>query len=160
MQEITTIPQGLVAEDYDRIQEAVMETARGRWFLMEFARRQRAAETQKLLEAISRLENLLAGAAQSQPLGRFPLEWTDSGDEKLIDRMDRASFRNMRWSGTSAPTRNPGSRPCQGWIISRPKRNSPCSPERGAGPEGADPRARLTLSRNWRALFSQVKIWA
>ena len=28
-------------EDYDRIESAVLETARGRWFLREFSRRQR-----------------------------------------------------------------------------------------------------------------------
>jgi hypothetical protein len=41
-----------------------METARGRWFLMEFARRQRSAETATLLEAIARLENRVANLAQ------------------------------------------------------------------------------------------------
>ncbi|QLP97603.1 MAG: hypothetical protein HZY79_09655 [Rhodoblastus sp.] len=40
-------PAGLTPDDYDRIEEAVMETARGRWFLAEFARRVRAGDTQK-----------------------------------------------------------------------------------------------------------------
>ncbi len=60
---LTTPPAGLVLEDYERIEAAVMETARGRWFLMEFARRQHAAETAQLLEAIARLEHSLADAA-------------------------------------------------------------------------------------------------
>lgn len=44
--------------DFDAIEGAVMETARGRWFLTEFARRNRHANTQALLEAISRLETV------------------------------------------------------------------------------------------------------
>ena len=55
-------PAGLTPDDYDRIQDAVMETARGRWFLAEFARRVRAGDTQKILEAIHRLERASAPA--------------------------------------------------------------------------------------------------
>ena len=38
--------------DYEAIEGAVMETHRGRWFLKEYARRNRAADTQMLLQAI------------------------------------------------------------------------------------------------------------
>jgi len=41
---------------FEEIEEAVMESERGRWFLEEYARRQRAQETQALLSALSRLE--------------------------------------------------------------------------------------------------------
>ena len=58
-----TPPAGLTPDDYDRIEEAVMETARGRWFLAEFARRVRAGDTQKILQAIERLERA-SGPAQ------------------------------------------------------------------------------------------------
>jgi hypothetical protein len=47
--------------DYESIESAVMETGRGRWFLAEFARRNRTADTNMLLEAISRLENSVGG---------------------------------------------------------------------------------------------------
>ena len=53
---IPALPSGLRPEDYETIEAAVMETARGRWFLLEYARRQRAAETAQLLAAIERLE--------------------------------------------------------------------------------------------------------
>jgi hypothetical protein len=49
-------PAGLNAADYDAIEAAVMETARGRWFLIEYDRRRRTAETAQLLEAVTRLE--------------------------------------------------------------------------------------------------------
>jgi hypothetical protein len=49
-------PAGLTDADYDMIEAAVMETARGRWFLIEYDRRRRAAETAQLLDAVTRLE--------------------------------------------------------------------------------------------------------
>jgi chemotaxis protein CheZ len=45
--------------DYEAIEAAVMETARGRWFLAEYGRRHRNADTQMLLEAMSRLEDVV-----------------------------------------------------------------------------------------------------
>ncbi|KMO29733.1 hypothetical protein VQ02_29220 [Methylobacterium variabile] len=44
-------------EEYDVIEGAMLETARGRWFLGEYARRNRNADTDVLLQAIGRLEN-------------------------------------------------------------------------------------------------------
>ena len=45
-QDKPTSPLG--EEDYEAIESAVMETARGRWFLSEFARRNRTADTAML----------------------------------------------------------------------------------------------------------------
>jgi hypothetical protein len=42
--------------DYEAIEAAVMETARGRWFLQEYARRNRNADTKAVLKAIDRLK--------------------------------------------------------------------------------------------------------
>lgn len=42
--------------DYEAIEAAVLNTARGRWFLTEYARRNRAADTCTLLDAIRKLE--------------------------------------------------------------------------------------------------------
>lgn len=50
----------LSPEDFDAIREAVMETARGRWFLDQFATRLRTAETAALLDGMSRLEKSVA----------------------------------------------------------------------------------------------------
>lgn len=49
-------PDGITEADYEAIHAAVVETARGRWFLAEFARRAREAEGERVLEAIARLE--------------------------------------------------------------------------------------------------------
>ncbi len=45
--------------DYDAIENAVMETARGRWFLSEYKKRNSGANTSTLLSAISRLEKVV-----------------------------------------------------------------------------------------------------
>jgi hypothetical protein len=52
-------------EDYEAISEAFMETARGRWFLGEYAKRNRNADTHMVLDAVARIEQSLA--AQKQP---------------------------------------------------------------------------------------------
>jgi hypothetical protein len=44
--------------DYEAIHTAVMETERGRWFLIEYARRNRNADTALILAAIDRIEAL------------------------------------------------------------------------------------------------------
>ncbi len=46
--------------NFETLEAAVMETARGRWFLNEHARRQRVSETERLLVALQRLERALA----------------------------------------------------------------------------------------------------
>jgi len=43
--------------DFAAIEAAVMETSRGRWFLREFARRNRHANTDAVLAAIARLQD-------------------------------------------------------------------------------------------------------
>jgi hypothetical protein len=65
-------PPGLTEDDFEAIEDAVMETARGRWFLREFARRARSAETAHLLEAITRIERIVSG--QSALPGGFDIE--------------------------------------------------------------------------------------
>ena len=52
-------------EDYDAISEAFMETSRGRWFLGEYAKRNRNADTRMVLDAVARIEGNLA--AQRPP---------------------------------------------------------------------------------------------
>src|SRR3954451_19479211 len=52
-------------EDYDAISEAFMETARGRWFLGEYAKRNRNADTRRVLDAVARIEESLATQGQA-----------------------------------------------------------------------------------------------
>lgn len=63
----------LAESDYEAIEQAVMETTRGRWFLKEYAARNRNADTGVLLDAISRLEKAVTG-------------------EKAIEQVERVRF--------------------------------------------------------------------
>jgi chemotaxis regulatin CheY-phosphate phosphatase CheZ len=53
----------LSQRDFEAIEAAVMETDRGRWFLSEYARRNRNADTTLLLDAIAKLERSIPKAA-------------------------------------------------------------------------------------------------
>ena len=55
---------GYTQKDFETIEAAVLESPRGRWFLDEFTRRNRAADTVMLLEAIRKLER---GVAENSP---------------------------------------------------------------------------------------------
>jgi hypothetical protein len=61
------LPQGMTDVDYEAIEAAVTETVRGRWFLKEFAARNRGAEVKLLLDAMSRLETLVASRQVALP---------------------------------------------------------------------------------------------
>src|SRR6516165_9632624 len=57
---LTSISSTLPAQgDYDAICSALMRSERGRWFLQEYARRNRSADTQILLGAIERIESVI-----------------------------------------------------------------------------------------------------
>jgi hypothetical protein len=53
--------------DYDAISEAFMETSRGRWFLSEYAKRNRNADTRMVLDAVARIEQNLAAQKDAAP---------------------------------------------------------------------------------------------
>jgi hypothetical protein len=54
-------------EDYDAISAAFMETSRGRWFLGEYAKRNRNADTRMVLDAVARIEDSIAAQRQPPP---------------------------------------------------------------------------------------------
>jgi hypothetical protein len=53
--------------DYDAISEAFMETSRGRWFLSEYAKRNRNADTRMVLDAVARIEANIAAQKDAAP---------------------------------------------------------------------------------------------
>ncbi|MCC0016832.1 MAG: chemotaxis protein [Rhodobiaceae bacterium] len=57
------LPAPISEDEYSAIEAAVMETARGRWFLAEYTRRNRNSDTKLVLDAVTRLESSL----KSQP---------------------------------------------------------------------------------------------
>lgn len=52
--------------DFEAIREAFLETARGRWFLDEYTKRNRNADTAMVLEAVARIERTLAAQKEEQ----------------------------------------------------------------------------------------------
>lgn len=54
-----SVPAPLREADYQVIEAAVMETEKGRWFLSEYARRNRNADTDRVLAAVNGLERVL-----------------------------------------------------------------------------------------------------
>ena len=71
-------PTPLRQEDYLAIEAAVMETARGRWFLAEYARRNRNADTDTLLTAIDKLEKtVVRERAPSSLMHQVRMDLTD-----------------------------------------------------------------------------------
>ena len=64
-------PEGLSPEDFDRVEAAVMETERGRWFLAEYARRIRAEDASRILTGIDRLETRMTEAQAAEARARL-----------------------------------------------------------------------------------------
>src|SRR4030081_2262762 len=58
-------------EDYAAISEAFMEPSRGRWFLTEYAKRNRNADTRMVLDAVARIEQNLAAQKDAVPEHRL-----------------------------------------------------------------------------------------
>lgn len=77
-------PSPTTFSDYDAIERAVAETERGRWFLSEFSRRVRMAETRTLLDAIARLEGVLTEGHEAPDVAPIRSGLSDMAD--LISR--------------------------------------------------------------------------
>lgn len=75
------------ANAFEQIEAAVMETERGRWFLNEYARRNRHAETESILDAIDKLSRNM----NTRPL----LIGTDQLHRDILD-MARAILRTEK----------------------------------------------------------------
>jgi hypothetical protein len=57
--------EGYRNESFESLEAAVLETQRGRWFLEEYAKRQRSAETLAILDILRKLENTIADSGVS-----------------------------------------------------------------------------------------------
>jgi hypothetical protein len=96
-------------EDYEAIREAFMETARGRWFLDEYAKRNRNSDTSMVLDAVARIEQTLAAQKQPPPplvVDRLPAALVSirSAVEKAQDA-GVAAFTGLRLEENLAPIR-------------------------------------------------------
>jgi hypothetical protein len=76
-------------EDYDAISHAFMETSRGRWFLGEYAKRNRNADTRMVLDAVARIEETIA--AQKQPAAQDRLTEALATIRRAVDEAQAAA---------------------------------------------------------------------
>ncbi|MER2604280.1 MAG: chemotaxis protein [Siculibacillus sp.] len=70
----------LAIEDYDAIEAAVMETQRGRWFLAEYARRNRNSDTDQVLTALERIERTIRRERAAPDIDRIRLDLADMAE--------------------------------------------------------------------------------
>ena len=128
-----------------------METARGRWFLDEYARRNRNADTRMVLDAVARIEETLAAQKQPPPpvvVDRLPAALisirsavekaagrgvhrvrSDCGSRKTSHRFARAPASSRRSPGAGAR-----SAPTAGSATSSIRRSSPSRPLAASSP--------------------------
>ena len=92
-------PAPFTDADYEMIATAVLETARGRWFMSEHARRNRQADTRLVLDAIEKLERMIAQ--------RHEVPETDRMRVDLVEMMN-AITRTKNEIAAIRPTRDAG----------------------------------------------------
>jgi hypothetical protein len=93
-------PAPAAQTDYDAICAALMHTERGRWFLDEYAKRNRSADTKLLLTAIERIEAVVGAERKKQAQQGFRTDLLEMA--QAITRT-RAEVAEIRTEGASAP---------------------------------------------------------
>jgi hypothetical protein len=87
-------PQPPAAEgEYDAICATMMQSARGRWFLDEYARRNRSADTAVVLSAIERIESVIRSELGRQPYQSFRGELLEMAKAITLTRAEVAAIR-------------------------------------------------------------------
>lgn len=80
-------------EDYAAIHAAFMETSRGRWFLGEYAKRNRNADTRLVLDAVARIEESLA--AQKEAAAEADLAEALAAIRKAVTEAQAAAIAGL-----------------------------------------------------------------
>lgn len=88
-----TSPPLLSQADYEEIEAAVMETARGRWFLAEYARRNRHADTTMLIAALDRIEAVVRGERSVQSIDHVRFDLVDMAKAIARTKAEIASIK-------------------------------------------------------------------
>jgi hypothetical protein len=76
--------------EYDAVYAAVTATERGRWFLAEYANRNRRVDTEFIVAAVARIEAAVGGAAEPPPAAGFSPHLT--GIVAAVERIQDVSF--------------------------------------------------------------------
>jgi hypothetical protein len=100
---ISTMPPALPPDaDYDALCEALMASARGRWFLEEYAKRNRNADTGLVLDAIARVEAVVRSEQAHQASQGVRIELLEMARTIAQTRADVAEAKPERTGSPSA----------------------------------------------------------
>jgi hypothetical protein len=83
----------LAIEDYEAIEAAVMETTRGRWFLAEYARRNRNADTDQILTTLDRIERTMRRDRAAPDIDRIRLDLADMAESISRTKQEIAQMK-------------------------------------------------------------------
>ena len=78
--------------DFVTIESAVMETIRGRWFLKEYARRHRHADTEQVLAAIDKLARRMAQPSADADMDRIRMDLKEMAEAISTTRHEIAAI--------------------------------------------------------------------
>jgi hypothetical protein len=90
---VSVLQQETAAGDFERIEAAVRETERGRWFLDEYASRIRSADAAQILDAIDALEGRAAAREAVVDENLRHLQRLVSLLTRLVDHTSRQNDR-------------------------------------------------------------------
>jgi hypothetical protein len=100
---ISTMPPALPPDaDYDALCEALMASARGRWFLEEYAKRNRNADTGLVLDAVARVEAVVRSEQAHQASQGVRIELLEMARTIAQTRADVAEAKPERTGSPSA----------------------------------------------------------
>ncbi|MCB1477376.1 MAG: protein phosphatase CheZ [Tepidamorphaceae bacterium] len=88
------LPAPISEDEYAAIEAAVMETARGRWFLAEYTRRNRNSDTKLVLDAVSRLEGALKKTDSNSAVADVRLDLMDMAEAISRTRREIRSLQS------------------------------------------------------------------
>jgi chemotaxis regulatin CheY-phosphate phosphatase CheZ len=89
-------PAPFTDADYEMIAAAVLETARGRWFMQEHARRNRQADTRLVLDAIEKLERMIAHRQDTAEAERMRIDLVEMMNAITRTKTEIAAIRPTR----------------------------------------------------------------
>jgi chemotaxis protein CheZ len=93
LQRNAPLPKHGLAEDYAALEATLRDSPLGRWFLAEYARRNRTPETQLLLDAIARLEAAVLKPQRQTGFAGVLAELVEISDAIVRTRQEIAKLR-------------------------------------------------------------------
>lgn len=81
-------------ENFERLEDAVMSTPRGRWFLREFAKRNRVVESESVLEKLSEFQDKILGSQSDMRIEVLQSELKEMASSIADTRADIAKLQS------------------------------------------------------------------